>query len=412
MSSPASPISTLVSAPPPPAPARPDLVVLTNVPTPYRLALHHRIEVEMPEVRLVTLYTHDVADQGWKLEAGASEVVRFGQGDSVHDSSKPGRALHEWRKGGRIIEWFKARLSKFSPPAGLMLCGYNDPARLRVLRWATANRIPTFLVGDSNIHGESVSGLKAIVKKALVGWVINRCDGVMPCGTFGEQFFVKYGARPERVFYVPYEPDYALIENLPREAIDATAAKWRLDPARKRIVFCSRMIDVKRPAMAVDAFAAIARDRPDFDLIMIGDGPLKAATEASVPADLRSRVTFTGFIGSQPEISAIYRLSHIFLHPSVYEPWGVVINESVCAGMAVVSASTVGAAGELVADNVNGLLFLPDDAASMAAALRSATDAATLARLLAGAPGVLADWRHRGDPVNGIRRALASVPPR
>jgi len=389
--------------------ARPDLVVLTNVPTPYRLALHHRIETEMPEVCLVTLYTHDVADQGWKLEAAASEVVRFGQGDSVNDSSKPGRALHEWRKGGRIIEWFKARPTK---PAGLMLCGYNDPARLRVLRWATANGIPTFLVGDSNIHGESVSGVKAIVKKAVVGWVIRRCDGVMPCGTFGEQFFVKYGARPERVFYVPYEPDYALIENLPRDVIDAAAAKWKLDPARKRIVFCSRMIDVKRPGMAVEAFVAIARDRPEFDLIMIGDGPLKAATEASVPAELRARVTFTGFIGSQAEISAIYRLSHIFLHPSVYEPWGVVINESVCAGMAVVSASTVGAAGELVRDGVNGLLFPPGDGPKMAAALLAATDASMLARLQAGAPGVLADWRRRGDPVNGIRRALASVGPR
>ena len=99
----------------------------------------------------------------------------------------------------------------------------------------------------------------------------------------------------------------------------------------------------------------------------------------------------TGFIGSQAEISAIYRLSHIFLHPSVYEPWGVVINESVCAGMAVVSASTVGAAGELVRNGVNGLLFPPGDGPKMAAALMAATDAGMLARLQAGAPGVLAD---------------------
>ncbi|MBL8756862.1 MAG: hypothetical protein JNK35_00355, partial [Phycisphaerae bacterium] len=47
---------------------RPEVVVLTNVPTPYRLALHRRIDREMPEIRLLTIYTHDQADQAWALD--------------------------------------------------------------------------------------------------------------------------------------------------------------------------------------------------------------------------------------------------------------------------------------------------------------------------------------------------------
>ncbi|MGQ0626978.1 MAG: glycosyltransferase family 4 protein [Phycisphaerales bacterium] len=382
----------------------PTLAVLTNVPTPYRLALHARIDRELPAVRLVTLYTHDVADQAWKLDGLDPERnLRFGPGDAVDQSSRPGRALHEWHKGGRIIGHLRQH-----PPGALLLCGYNDPCRLRVLRWATSQGIPTFLVGDSNIHGESVRGIKALVKKRLVGWVVSRCAGVMPCGGYGAEFFAQYGATPTRTFYVPYEPDYALIENLDPAFIVAAAAKWGLDPARRRIVYCSRMIDLKRPGLALEAFVRIAQERPEFDLLMIGDGPLKAAVEGSIPEHLRGRVRFTGFIGSQPEISALYRSSHIFLHTSIYEPWGVVINESACAGMAIACTRTVGAAGELVRDGVNGALFNPDDLEGTVRALRTITDPARLPVFAAASRNVLADWRSRGDPVQGIRRALES----
>ncbi|MGD9689774.1 MAG: glycosyltransferase family 4 protein [Phycisphaerales bacterium] len=383
------------------------IVVLTNVPTPYRLALHARIDRELPEVRLLTVYTHDVADQGWTLSAGdQARVFRFGQGDSVNASSRVSSIPREWAKGGRICRW----LAEQSPrPAALLLCGYNDPGRLRVLRWCTRHRLPVFLVGDSNIKGEQVSGIKALIKRVVVSRVVRACAGVMPCGSFGAEFFRKYGARDERIFYVPYEPDYALIENLPPATIDAARERFGFQPHRRRIVFCGRFIPAKRPDLAIDAFARLAGQRTDWDLVMIGDGDLRRACEQRVPAALSSRVRFTGFIGNQDVISAIYKSSDVFLLPSVYEPWGVVINESACAGMAIVATNTVGAAGELVRDGVNGRTFPPSDLDALTAALLDVTDPARLQQYRAASAGVLADWRDRGDPVKGIRSALRTV---
>jgi glycosyltransferase involved in cell wall biosynthesis len=384
---------------------RPEVVVLTNVPTPYRLALHNRIDREMPEVRLLTIYTHDAADQAWALDAGDPDrVFRFGQGESVASQGRLGSAWAAWSKGGRIGAWLRAR-----KPAALLLCGYNDLTRLRALAAARSAGIPTFLVGDSNIHGDSATGLKGLIKHTLVRGVVRRCAGVMPCGTLGAAYFKKYGARDEATYFVPYEPDYDLIRALPASAIDKARAKHGLDPGRRRVVFCARMIDIKRPAMAVRTFAAVAEQRPEWDLVMIGDGPERAAAEAEVPAALRGRVRFTGFIGDQAEVSAIYRCSDVFLHPCVYEPWGVVINESVAAGLAVVACAHVGAAAELVQDGVNGHLVGPDDAPGFTRALLDATDPGRLEALKAGSAGALADWRKRGDPVEGLRRALRSV---
>lgn len=387
----------------------PEYAILTNVITPYRLALHRRLDREIPQARLVTLYTHDQADQPWALapDAGPAtreHVVRFGDGTPL---SARGLAAQrrEYAKGGRIIRFLRDRT-----PAALLLCGYNDAGRLRVLRWCRRRNIPVFLVADSNVHADQPAGLKAALrhrlKRLFVSRVVKMCAGVMPCGTHGEAYFRRYGARPDRVFYVPYEPDYDLITRLDEPAIERTRQALGLDPARRRLVCCARLIDVKRIDLAVDAFVRLAPRRPAWDLVVIGDGPLRAALQARVPAGLSSRVRFTGFLGEQAQISAVYRASDVFVHPATYEPWGVVINESVAAGMAVVSASTVGAAGELVRDDVNGFLVPPGDLDALTHALDRATDEPTLQRLRAHAPHVLADWRRRGDPVEGVRRAL------
>lgn len=384
---------------------RPEVVVLTNVPTPYRLALHARIDRELPEIRLLTIYTHDAADQAWKLDEGDRDrVFRFGQGESVAEQGRVSSLRAAWRKGGRIGAFLRER-----KPAALLLCGYNDLTRLRALEAAHGLGVPTFLVGDSNIHGDTATGLKRVVKSALVRHVVRRCDGVMPCGTLGAAYFERYGARPERTFFVPYEPDYALIRGLAPERIDEARARFGLERGRRRIVFCARMIGIKRPGLAVRVFASIAAQRPDYDLVLIGDGPEKAAAEAAVPPGLRDRVRFTGFVGDQGLISGIYRASDVFLHPCVYEPWGVVINESVAAGLAVVACAHVGAAAELVKDGLNGRLVPPDDEAGLTRALLEVTAPDRLEAYKAGSAEALADWQRRGDPVEGIRRALRSV---
>ena len=228
---------------------------------------------------------------------------------------------------------------------------------------------------------------------------------MLPCGSLGAAFFERYGARPECIFYSPYEPDYSLIEQVSAQQIGAALSQFGLDPARRRIVTCCRLVSVKRVDMVIDAFQAIADERPDFDLVVIGDGPLAGALKERVTPALRHRVFFTGFLGDQAVLSALYKGSHVFVLASAEEPWGIVINESVAAGMAMVSSDTVGAAAELVRDGVNGWTFPAGDLPALIGRVREVSGAG-LGEYRAGSPGVLADWRTRGDPVEGLRKAL------
>lgn len=384
---------------------RPAVAIVSNAHTPYRSHLHLRIVAEMPEIRLFSLYTHEESNAPWKFVVPeAINPVSFGQGESAGNQARMTAALAEWRKGGRMIRWMEENHVR-----AVVMGGYNDPGRLRVIRWAAGKGVPLFLFGDSNIRGDLARGVKAVLKRRLVSRVIRDVTACFPCGSLGAQYFQKYGCRPEQIYYFPYEPDYDLLAGITPAEVDSTAARFGLDRSRRRLVYSGRLIDIKRVDLLIDAFACLADERPDWDLLVIGGGPLRDALEARLPPSLRARATWTGFLDDQRAVSALYRAADVLVLPSDYEPWAVVINEAAAAGMAIVASDVVGAAAELVRDGVNGFTFPTGDLAKLTEALRAVTASDRVETFKSASAGVLRDWRARGDPVDGLRRALTDA---
>lgn len=382
---------------------KPNIAIISNVQTPYRVALHKRFIREIPEVCFHSLYTHGKADQPWATALDpAVNPVSFAEDDSVDEPNNVRKIIRDFRKSGRMIQWLTENRVR-----AVFLCGYNDIARLRLFRWCRTYGVPVFLVGDSNVRGDHARGLRRLLKQMVVSNVVRWSLGVLPFGSAGARYFFQYGADHHKIIYCPCEPDYDLIEQLPNAKLATVVEKYKINSARKRLLFCGRMAPVKRPDMVVKSFAAVAEKLPDWDLVMIGSGQLLDEVKALVPEGLRNRVTFTGFIGDQAEIAALYRLSHVLLIPSEAEPWGLVVNEAAAAGMAVVASSVVGAAPELVRPKINGAIFEPGDLDGMLRGIMDVCNAENLQPYRDASRIVLGDWRRRGDPVIGMRLALA-----
>ena len=381
---------------------RPVFAIVANTQAPYRLHLHGRVARELTEVQLFSLFTlWNHPDAQWAPRS-PPEINPVLFADAPPPRGAVRNNLFEWRKGGAIVRWLRRNDAR-----AVLVNGYSDLGRLRVIRWCARRGVPCLLWGDSNIRGDRAAGLKAWAKRRLVGWVLRRCAAVLPCGTNGIAFFSKYGARPERMFRFPLEPDYAQIDRLTAEQVRVAADRFGLPPGRRRLVFSGRLIPLKRVDLLVDAFAAVAGRRPQWDLLVVGDGPLRAELESRVPEPLRGRVFWTGFLEDQETISALYRASDVLALTSNRDAWALVINEAAAAGLAIVCSDVVGAAADLVRDGVNGRLFASENLASLTESLLDVTDPAKTDAMKAASGAVLADWRREADPVEGLRQALA-----
>jgi glycosyltransferase involved in cell wall biosynthesis len=386
-------------------PDRPRVAVVSNTLTPYRLHFHRRAVREVPEVELWSLFTHEDHASPWALPP-APEInpVYFGPGEPASQQGRARFAWHEWRKGGRVVRWLRGHHARAA-----VVAGYNDPGRLRVLRWCHRAGVPAFLFGDSNVRGDRAAGWTGRLKRLVLPRVLGWCAGVLACGSLGQEYFARYGVPRDRMFLTPYEPDYDLIGRVTPADVSAARRRFGLDPARRYLLFSGRLVTDKRVDLLLDAFAAVAPDRPAWDLAVLGGGPLAEALRGRVPDGLRDRVRWLGFLGDPAAVGAVYRAAAVLALPSDYEPWAVVVNEAVAAGLALVASDVVGAAAELVRPGVNGFVFPRGDLAALTRCLREVTDPGRCDALRAGAAAVLADWRRRADPVAGLRAALRAA---
>lgn len=386
---------------------RPKVDLIVHELTPYRAHLIRRFAAEIPEMKFRVLLSAEVGGFAWRLPdllpPEAVETLLVGQGHAVARQGKLRNFLKEWAKGGRLIRL----ISEHGTDAAVVF-GYGDAAHRRVLRWCHARAIPSLLSADSNVRGDRAIGLKAFAKRRRVGAIVNQCSAVLPWGTLGAEYFRKYGAGAEKTFLVPHEPDYSLIEDIPPEDVRSARVRFGLDEGRRRVMFCGRLSPEKRIDLLLCAFAGLAPQRPDWDLLIVGDGPVGAQIRASVTPELANRIIFTGAITDPGGLAALYHCADVFVLPSDYEPWGIVVNEALAARLAVVCSTAVGAGADLVRDGVNGRIFNVECLKQLLASLLDATHPERLAPMKAAAGQILDEWRRQQDPVQGLRRALAA----
>lgn len=83
------------------------------------------------------------------------------------------------------------------------------------------------------------------------------------------------------------------------------------------------------------------------------------------------------FVGPTPDVDQYYAAADIFVLPTVYEPFGLVITEAMAAGLPVVVSALAGAA-ELASDGTDSVLIQrPDDPGELALAINQLLDAKT-----------------------------------
>lgn len=379
------------------------LAILFNGLTPYNVHFAGRLATELPDVRLHTIFSK--GETSWKVDLPAKlNAFVCPPVSGVVDSRWVWLRWSDLLRAGRMYRHLRAHGVR-----ALIIGGYSSLLHLRLIRLCRAHGIYVFLRGDSNIQGDRPRGfIHRWVKQRIVRWAIRQCRGVMPMGAFGRRYFERYGADPAWSFLVPFEPDYEYFAHAPAADVQGFRDEHGLVNERRRLIYCGRLVSVKRVDLLIDAFTAVAGRRAGWDLLIAGEGLLRPELESRVPDSIKDRVKWLGFCDVQ-RLRLAYHASHVMVLPSDYEPWAVVVNEAIAAGLVVVASDVVGAAHELVKEGGNGAIFSAGSVDALTQSLLDVTDPARYEGYRSQVASVLRAWRTDADPVEGVRRALQEV---
>lgn len=143
------------------------------------------------------------------------------------------------------------------------------------------------------------------------------------------------------------------------------------DPSKIYITKVARFHEVKDHPMLIRAFAEVAQQRPNVDLLLAGEGPSRTDLEnLATELGVRDRVKF---LGVRSDVPQVLQASDIFALTSVSEAASLTLLEAMACGLPVV-VTDVGGNPELARQGIDGFLVPRGDSRSCAQALLRLVD--------------------------------------
>ena len=143
----------------------------------------------------------------------------------------------------------------------------------------------------------------------------------------------------------------------PEKRSAALRRQWGAGDGDVVVLHVGRLAPEKNLGVLLHAFARIQSVQQRVRLVVVGDGPSRAAMQAQCP-----QAIFAGFRSGE-DLAAHYASSDVFLFPSLTETYGNVTPEAMASGLAVVAFDDA-AAGQLIQHESSGLLAPKGDSAA------------------------------------------------
>jgi len=219
-----------------------------------------------------------------------------------------------------------------------------------------------------------------------------------------EQITNIFELPPDKVDVIPNGIDS---ESFKRDVSVDLYRKQYVKPGDKLVFFVGRLVYEKGVQTVIEAMTLIINKVPNVTFVVAGSGPHMNQLKSLVTAfNLEDKVKFTGHIDTDM-LSAFYKSADLTVVPSLYEPFGMVVLESMAMGTPTIVADT-GGLSEIVVHEETGLKFEPGNPESLAAAmLRILTDKDLAQRLTSDAKAYLGDrynWDRIANTTLGVYR--------
>ena len=276
----------------------------------------------------------------------------------------------------------------------LHLAGWGHPVLLSAMVVAWSLRIPVAVESDT-AEGQPDRTWRNIVKKLFYPVLFRLPGRFLPGGNRQARYLASFGVKPERMTIAQMTVDVCAIRQFcatEREpARSAARARWGMSLHEHIVLYIGRLEDEKGLQHLLSAFGRAIAENNDLRLTIAGDGSLRSHIEA-IASIADRHVSYVGRLAGDDVLRA-YLAADLMVLPSLFEPWGLVVNEAMACGLPVIVSDRVGCADDLVRNGETGLVVRAGNEAELASAIcRLARDAKTRNHMGSAAETLISNW--------------------
>ncbi|CAG9177256.1 hypothetical protein LMG23992_03454 [Cupriavidus laharis] len=288
-----------------------------------------------------------IAARGHEVHYVAEEPISAKRADLGWDIPDLGKAtLHLLSAEGGV-----SRLASQASPSSIHVCqGMRGNGYVSVVqRLLAESRLRQWVVMETVNDSGWLGAVKRLEYSRLLRTKGRAIEGILASGHATARWLIERGAPATRVYPFAY-----FLSGSQYSRDDGHASK-----AGIRFIFVGKFIKLKRLKFLITTLSKLKR-KYDFELTVIGSGPLEESLRSEAMAMLPGRVRWVGRVRS-PDIPALMATADCLVLPSTHDGWGAVVSEALMVGTPAICTDTCGAA-EAVRYSTVGGVFGRDDA--------------------------------------------------
>jgi len=205
------------------------------------------------------------------------------------------------------------------------------------------------IIASERLDPTAMSLSRKILKRLLLpyaDWLVVQTESI-------KAYFPKSIQKKTSVIYNPVREDVFENPSMDSRVQSSNAASSVESSKLNRIISVARLYPQKNQKMMIEAFAKIADEFPDWQLVIFGEGPLRAELESLVSSfKLDGRVLLPG---RTEHVIEELRKSKIFCLSSDYEGMSNSMIEAICVGLPIITTKVSGTE-ELITNGENGFV--------------------------------------------------------
>ncbi len=269
--------------------------------------------------------------------------------------------------------------------------------------------IPILLRGETNGLTEP-AGIKYLIKRSVLKGLFANVSAFLAIGRRNGDYYQSFGIPSQKIFRAPYAVDNASFGSAANRCERSRREIRRAhgiaeDPPL--VLFSGKLIPRKGPMDLLLACRELNRRRP-VSLAFAGDGSERERLSAAARDLGLPGAHFLGF-KNQSDLPACYSMADVFVLPSLWEQWGLVVNEAMAGGLPVITSDTVGCALDLVDEGVNGYTFPAGNITALANKLGLVLESPERARAMGEASAKIIRGYSVGAAADGVIAAATAV---